>query len=107
MHHHSRERRSGRSGRGETRAGLLTASPARAGCRAGGREGPRLFPEVCGRVRYYAWGLLGVSVGSWPCIALSFCGATTEEALLGPAAHLGPGGSDGRGRGPDGDKPAW
>ncbi|KAJ1103764.1 hypothetical protein NDU88_001185 [Pleurodeles waltl] len=95
------------SGRGETRAGLLTASPARAGCRAGRREDPRLFPEVCGRVLNYAWGLLGDSVGSRPCNALGFCGAATEEALLGPATHLGPGGLDGRGRGPDGDKPSW
>ncbi|KAJ1149900.1 hypothetical protein NDU88_002699 [Pleurodeles waltl] len=71
------------------RAGLLKASPARAGCRAGGCEGPRLFPEVCGRVRYYAWGLLGDSVGSRPCNALGFCGAATEEALLGPVAHRG------------------
>ncbi|KAJ1198624.1 hypothetical protein NDU88_002463 [Pleurodeles waltl] len=55
----------------------------------------RMHTEVCGRVRYYAWGLLGDSVGSRLCSTLGFCGAATEEALLGPVAHLGPGGLDG------------
>ncbi|KAJ1144359.1 hypothetical protein NDU88_010658 [Pleurodeles waltl] len=91
----AREHGSGRSGCGEARAGLLTASSARAGCRAGGRGGPWLFPEVCGRVRCYDWGPLGDLVGSRPRGALGFCGAAIEEALLDPAVHLRPGSSAG------------
>ncbi|KAJ1167341.1 hypothetical protein NDU88_007733 [Pleurodeles waltl] len=64
----SRERRSGRSGRGEARAGLLTALSACAVCRAGGRGGPRRLPEV----RYCVLGLLGGLIGPRPVTHLVF-----------------------------------
>ncbi|KAJ1147834.1 hypothetical protein NDU88_000685 [Pleurodeles waltl] len=99
----ARERRSDRSSREETRAGLLTVAPARAERRAGGRAdvearssfwrcvagrgavqgaeraggrgGPRPLPEVCDRVWNCAWGPLGDVVVSRPYNTLGYGGA--------------------------------
>ncbi|KAJ1092741.1 hypothetical protein NDU88_005851 [Pleurodeles waltl] len=75
--------------------------------RAGRRGGPWLLLEVCGRVRSCAWRLFGDVARSRPCGALDHGGAAAGEAPLGPVIHLGTGGFNGRGGGPNGDKLPW
>ncbi|KAJ1208262.1 hypothetical protein NDU88_003648 [Pleurodeles waltl] len=57
------------------------ASSVRARCREGGRGGPRLFPEACGRLRWCNWGAarrlgrVAAPRGTW-FLRRRYCGGT-------------------------------